>query len=404
MVGYAQKLIGRFSQSGIKHIHVTDQYGTVIASSQQDLLGTKCRTVLLALNDPDDFAPRFTRSESLFEQVTPLLRQQQADGFVVVAAESDDKAKIAAQLVVASLEGIAGHEAKQRKPGKRVSREELIVREIFSDRRSEEDTSGMSSRFLRKLGFDLLLLRSVILIEMEQKSNRYFNINLDLGYETSTENFKDKVLETIRANRYLNNQDIVAFKDGNHIVIIKSFLSVNQYDQIYNALDKICTSILADLDASKIFSCRIAYGKICSSYPQLRESYIEAQNTLRLGTVFWGKPGLHNLEDTLVEHVGLSLSPVVGDKLIRPILDKLRRKDGTLDLELLATTEAFVDNNFNLVAAANKLFLHRNTVALKITKFREKTGLDVQNSFGEAFLAKMVVVYSRLHPLEPTKN
>lgn len=131
LVSYSQKLIDRFGKNDADNIHIVDRHGAIIASSHPESLGTKCPTALFALNDADGSAPVVFANGRLFDVIVPLVRNRQAEGFVVVSAAEEAQGKMLAQMAVAALEGVMSHEARQRKPAKRVSREELIVRELL---------------------------------------------------------------------------------------------------------------------------------------------------------------------------------------------------------------------------------------------------------------------------------
>ena len=42
---------------------------------------------------------------------------------------------------------------------------------------------------------------------------------------------------------------------------------------------------------------------------------------------------------------------------------------------------ALADNNMNVVATANQLFFHRNTVSYQLSKLRKQTGKDPTNFY-----------------------
>jgi DNA-binding PucR family transcriptional regulator len=90
------------------------------------------------------------------------------------------------------------------------------------------------------------------------------------------------------------------------------------------------------------------------------------------------------------------LPPIVQHKVIQSVVDKLTKADGSIDLELLSVAEAFVDQCMNLMHTANQLHLHRNTVYLKIDKFKNKTGLNPEKSFQDAFIIKMTAISLKL--------
>lgn len=80
-----------------------------------------------------------------------------------------------------------------------VGQEERIVKELFYRGSPYQEEIKLIGH-LKRAGLNVGQPRIVILIEFENKANRYFNINLDLGYEASAETIKSNVIETIKEN------------------------------------------------------------------------------------------------------------------------------------------------------------------------------------------------------------
>ena len=81
--------------------------------------------------------------------------------------------------------------------------------------------------------------------------------------------------------------------------------------------------------------------------------------------------------------------------MLEPALQKLRRRDGTLPMELILCCEAFVDSCMSLSETSARTQLHRNTIRARLEKLNILTGLDPAANFKDAFLVKMLAVYTR---------
>lgn len=407
---YFQRLVEKMHGAPINSIQVVSLDGRVLAKSSPDIETIGIDIIRSIIGELDAKTPQriiYNNSGDYTVIGTPLTADDELLGIVLVEAIHLKQGEQIADTIRTALETyIEHHNALQESPNE-TSRDEAIIKELLGPKTPdpEEDTiSYKLFKSLKSLGFDLFLLRSVILIELEKKTNTYFNINLDLGYESSIETFKDKVVSAIKDNKYLNNQDVVAFADNNHIVVIKSFLDVGNVGKLYYALDKVCEAIMADLDAAKIFAYRIAYGGIYSDLLDLRKSYKEAEDTLRLGVMFQEHPGIYTADYGLLEHIGYYLPPIIKHKAVDSVLAKLRKADGSIDLDLLYVAEGFVDHGMNLMKTGNALHLHRNTVSGKIEKFKQKTGLDPEENFKDAFLTKIAAVTIKISMLNKRKD
>lgn len=380
-------------------ISITDEHGIIIASSSNKKLNLHDQTAVSAIkNKKMVIEGKFGMNSPYNTAVAlPLMLGVKVIGSVILEGEGENIQKVAS-IIKSSIETMIEYNIFRDESRRKIRQEEVLVNDILS-RKSPAEADTISS-YCRKLGFDLSLSRSIILIELEKKDNRYFNINLDLGYETSTENLKDELIKEIKQNRYLTNQDIVGFYGSSQIVIVKAFLTIPDVDKIYLALEKICHDILNDLNNNKIFSFYIAYGNIHRDFTQLIESYNEAREAIKIGRLINDRPGVFVINDMLLESVGYYLPSRIKDKMILPLINKLKKENGTVDLDLLYTVESFVDNCLSFSKTSSVLFLHRNTIAFRLEKFKKITGLDPLSSFSDAFLIKMAAVYTKLCELD----
>jgi len=395
---YFQRLVRKVDRSSLRSIQIVSRDGEILAkdtANSEDIPRDIIYKVIQDLNCTDLHQLIYNNSGEYTVVATPIVIDLQVIAMILIEAINLKHCEQIITIIRTSLESYIEYHNTQEEAFTEVSREETIVKELLAVSSYDLGKQSLSYKLLKSLkafGFDLFLLRSVILVKLEKKTNSYFNINLDLGYESSVEAFKDRGVQIIKANKYLNNQDIVAFADSDHIVIVKSFLDVGNIGKLYYALDNICESMISDLEAAKIFTYHIAYGGIYSTFHDVRKSYVEAENTIHLGSVFQENPGIYSVDKGIFEHVGYYLPSIVQHKVIQSVLDKLKKADGSIDLELLSVAEAFVDQCMNLMHTASQLHLHRNTVYLKIDKFKNKTGLNPEKSFQDAFIIKMAAV------------
>jgi len=248
---------------------------------------------------------------------------------------------------------------------------------------------------MNKLELDSELLRAVICVKLKFYKTSYFNINLSLGYQSSMEAILEEAVKIVNQSHHLNNQDLAFAYDDGYIVIIKSFLPSQDYARIYLALDKICEDLYAALEELKAFEHSMAYGNLHSNVTTLHKSFEEAKETIKIGEKTDATKRLYVLEDILFDNVYHHLNPQIVNKLINPTLEKLKKKDGTVRIELITCAEVFVDTCMNIAATSKISFLHRNTITTRMEKLKELTGLDPSCRFKDAFLIKILAVYLR---------
>lgn len=251
---------------------------------------------------------------------------------------------------------------------------------------------------MNTLELDTGLMRSVIVIDLQYHENKFFNINLNLGYQSSTERLKEDIMHKVKTSPYLTSQDLCAAYDRHTIVIIKSFIATSDIPRTYSALDKICTSLMNSLLQYNSFTFKMSYGNLVQSPVLLRQSFIEAREMIELGKQSNNEAHLYILNNMLFDNVCRYLHPQVINKLIKPLIEKLIKKDGSLHVELIECAECFTDSCMNFSIAAQTGKTHRNTIKSRLEKLHELTGLDLINNFTDAFIAKMLAVYIRHAP------
>ena len=221
----------------------------------------------------------------------------------------------------------------------------------------------------------------------------YFNISLDLGYNSTLEVMQAGMLNIISANAHITQKDLVSFIDTDDIVIIKSFLRIEDVSKIYLALDKICCVLLDELRDASAYSFHICYGNVYGDIFDAAKSYNDAKEIMSMSLAIHPENGFYTLEDIFFESVCDTLHPQIINKIIRPYLKSLMDENGKLKGDLLKVAAKYVDNCMRIGKTAEDLYLHRNTVDSKLEQFKKITGLDPAKSYRDSFLIKMLVIY-----------
>jgi DNA-binding PucR family transcriptional regulator len=68
-------------------------------------------------------------------------------------------------------------------------------------------------------------------------------------------------------------------------------------------------------------------------------------------------------------------------------LEQVVAYDEQYETDLVATLEAYLDNDGNVAGTAGKLFTHRHTIRYRLERVRDLTGLDISSSDGREKLS-----------------
>jgi len=365
------------------HIEIIDLKGVIVASS--DL--TRINLYRLEVVDFDEDKEEITSDEGIY---LPLMSDKKIASWVYLKGKVKEEEKV---LLKAALEENLEID-KLYKKLKLTDKEEENLLSFILDKNSSIREDDLKLWALN-LGYDLELPRTMIVIKFIPKENRYFNINLHLGYDFAQENLKGEIKRRLRDDIYITKQDIISFYSSNLLVICKSFLETSNLPRIYQALDVICNNIYKNIYGHQIFNFQISYGGVGTGLSSLRQSFFEALEILELGSSYGKNYGFINDDDILFEFLANALPERLIARHIEPMIQKLLSLGDGAN-QLLQTLETYIENKMNIKLTSERLYIHRNTVANHLEKIKQLTGIDPNGSFKNIFWLKMLVVYCKL--------
>lgn len=398
---FLNKILEKISDPSADII-ITDNLTRILAATRQERIGRKDKTagyiISIARAASIDDAAGADSGQILYG--APILDQGQIWGTVVVSGPSPSAAQHGVNLKTA-IETALEYAAYARE---KASGSENELQEIAQMMLTGRYDADRLYHLMNRHEMDPGTMRTVICVRLDYYHNSYFNINLNLGYQSSIDQLHEEAIRRLKKSRYLNSQDLIYNADRNSIVIIKSFLPTNDLPRTYLALDIICKDFSAILETFSAFDYSIAYGNLYSDIGNLKNSRHEAEDIIAIGKQSQQKTKFYSLDTLLFESVCRHLHPQVVNKMIEPAMDKLRDRKGELPAAVLESCEAYIDCCMNLSDTSARTHIHRNTINQRIEKLKSLTGLDPRTNFNDAFLVKMICVYLRLNPQGPAPD
>lgn len=262
----------------------------------------------------------------------------------------------------------------------------------------KEKSKNEVLKLMHQLELDETLLRAIICIHLGFSTNKYFNINLNLGYQPILEKIRDEAFCLIQSCRYFTTQDICCFVGEDEIVIFKSFIKGSNISRVYLALDRICDDLQKSLSTITLLNFKMAFGNIYKDVMQLHQSYYETKEIISLGEEVFPEKHFYNIESIMIENICYFLHPQIVNKILLPKLKLLTDDSGTVQESLLYCSEIFVDNCMNFTQTSQAAGIHRNTLNHRLTRFTDLTALNPQSNFKDALITKLMAVYLRRNP------
>ncbi|MGD1823482.1 MAG: PucR family transcriptional regulator [Pleomorphochaeta sp.] len=389
-VDFIQFLIKENSKEGIK-IFVTDSQNTLIASTQLNNLEKYLNLSRYVLDNSKPILVENIDEENLFHCITaiPFILQNKIEGTLILEGEKETIVKVGNNLKN-SLESVMLYNMYNKLNIIEDEKEKYrgLVDLLLDENFQEDKVLSLMNKF----EIDSSLMFSVIYIDYTFEKANYFNININLGYQSEIINTKETIDECLKSIKYLNTQDIVARKGQNGSVIIKSYLPASDLNEVYLANQKICNEIDIKLKDIVPLEYYIASGDVYKDIKDVRKSFIEAKAILDIAKKYNKGDKVLTLKSILIEDTFNYLDSHIINRLIITNLNKIKEMDNDYD-SFINLIETFVDCNFNIAKTSLLTNLHRNTIKNKLEKLKNFTELDPLNNFSDAFLIKMIAIF-----------
>ena len=390
---FLDTLLNKYCPESV-NAYIADSNARILVCSQTERIGSTgstARYILITRRAATiQSSNSLSASQSNLHYGSPVLDDGTVEYVVVAYGPPEQIEKTGDRIQVALQTALEYRDYEDKK--KTSPKEEL--EEIASVLLSEKPDKNKLLTLMYRNELEPDLVRCVINIQMKYHRNTYFNINLNLGYEAAIEKLRYEVSRKLKRSRYLNSQDLVYIPDRNTILIIKSFLHVEDTSRLYLALEEICKDFMHILGSYPSLSYSIAYGNFYRGIEDLHQSWTEAYEMLELGKTSETSK-FYNLDNLFFEYVSKRIGIQIENKFILPAIQKLTDKNGSLLLNLIYNAELFADHCMSLSNASNAAGIHRNTINARLQRFIELTGLNPAESFRDAFLSKMIAVYVR---------
>lgn len=157
-----------------------------------------------------------------------------------------------------------------------------------------------------------------------------------------------------------------------------------KHDELPNAkLNESYANLLKELEIQMPeYSFSIGISRAYNTIDRLNLAYEDAVFSIKMGlNIFKNVKSIYPYDDLIVYHLLYSIknNPII-ERLYKNSIDKLIKFDKENNTELLKTIKSVINSSYNFNAAADGLFIHRNTLYQRIKKIESITGYNLNNS------------------------
>lgn len=194
----------------------------------------------------------------------------------------------------------------------------------------------------------------------------------------STHHSKEMLLNCVQQAFQHGEKDICAFLHVEQIVVLKVVESEDMYIEMMQQFTQESKRLIQLLQAYDVFDVTIAAGSLSHSLEAAHESYYEAEQLIK-----GGKQQLRERQIYSYHHwdVLLELFPKnIHESFTQKVNERLHifLEDESFE-ELRYDFITYCEQNMIITKAAEKLFIHRNTLIYRLNKIEKLTSLDIRS-------------------------
>ena len=354
-----QGVIVQMKEATSRTIGVIDSSGTVVASGELSLIGTKQGGV--------EFSEGKDQTTTANGRTYKMLVGFSESEYAVFVDGEDELAR-----TICFMATVTFHEAKLYYEEKHDK--VAFLKNIISDNILPGDIYARA----KELYFNPDVSRAVFLIRQ-----------IDQGDIAVIE-----ILQNLFPDRERNF--IVSITESD-VVLIKEMDPATEGKVLLEIAEKVELAIANALSIKTV----IGIGTMARHLRELAERYKEAQVAIEVGKVF-------ETEKTIIhyEHLGIGrLIYQLPVTLCEMFLSEIFKKSpiDSLDPETLYTINRFFDNSLNVSETSRKLFVHRNTLVYRLEKIKKLTGLDLRE-FDHAIVFKVALMVKKYLNVQAAKQ
>lgn len=178
----------------------------------------------------------------------------------------------------------------------------------------------------------------------------------------------DKISNTIRDYFAYDKRHFFTISRNEIIILYHYYKDENIFLSIEN-LQKILIKKFNIL-------IKFAIGSPSSNYDELKLSYRNAKEILKISTVFSSKKSIFNYNEMDLELLFINLKKNAIENFKNKVLKSISPKDFEEFSNILAVYE---EENGSVIHTAERLFMHKNTLQYKLNKIKRLSGYDPRN-------------------------
>ncbi|MGG5255090.1 CdaR family transcriptional regulator [Neobacillus sp. SM06] len=337
----AQEIVDRTMQIIKRNINVMNEKGVIIGSGDRSRIDSIHEGALKVIEGQTGFEINEMEAEELHGVKKginlPIMLHGKIVGVIGITGNPDDVSSFG-ELVKMTAEMII--------------QQAVLMEELQWDKRLKEE-----------LVSQLLHQPAQLDTFFYERINR-LGINLETPRVPILFIAEDRLYFFKKVTERLEPHDLYVMEQE-QLVILKPVFS--KIDTIVNWIDSLLNSGIP---------FKVSVGSICNTVKGLSESYADAKITLMVGKTLHPEKNIYRFDDYHIP-VFLAKSAQNGTPKVGKYYHQLKQSDGK-NGELIETLLAYIEENGDIQATTQRLFIHRNTLRYRLERIAAITGKNPQ--------------------------
>lgn len=366
-----QKIVNRVISILGKNINIINSEGIIIASGDKKRVNTFHRGAKMAASEKKEVIVEdkdLNSYEGCRKGVNlPIYYNDEVLGVVGITGEPSEVkgygiiVKELVELMIQENER-AKMELFQFRAVKNFARE-IIKENVY------EDESIFRTR-AQLIGFLEKLPRVVIVADICSFATILDSYNEDS--ETMAQKLKQDIVNLIKSLTH-SSDDIVFNLSEDRFVILKS---------LNKDLEEYCNDIQKLLKSELKLNMYMGIGSVCNDLKDYHKSYMQAHKVVNVGRKLHPERLIYIAKEYKVQLLLNTISYEQKHEFLNSFGDMFNNNNNRTDMdEMLNTIELYFENKMSIKNTAEAMFLHRNTVAYRINKFKNLYKIDVTDPY-----------------------
>nr|WP_282580210.1 helix-turn-helix domain-containing protein [Natroniella sulfidigena] len=252
-------------------------------------------------------------------------------------------------------------------------RDEFVQDLIFGNIQSAEEVKRRGELYDWSFSDEL----TVMIVDIDNFKKQYTTMD--------SKKIKPK-LEDVKRQLFLKAKRIVgqSFSNVTYTNLSDKIIFLIEYrdarDDYTFKVESTADKIRSKINQSVDLTVTIGVGDAKDSILDVNESYKEAKKAVKLGrviyeqdqTIFYNSLGAYKLLDSIYKTEAATT-------FLKSYLDDLITYDQEHNMDLVETLTVLVQHDWNMKAAAKKLFIHYNTMKYRVKKIGQILDVDLSN-------------------------